>query len=106
MREDLIALLSTWISARHTEAQMFYIQYDLYSSSINVTGNQTTDLKESKPNISVPEVLLSLEGQIQMCTRSAKGRLNLSWTQLTEGRSRGVLSAPNPLLNQSASEQK
>lgn len=57
MQEDLITLLSTWISARHTEAQMFYIQYDLYPSSIKVTGNQTTDLKESAPSSSVPEVL-------------------------------------------------
>lgn len=106
MREDLIALPSTWISAQHTEAQMFYIQYDLYSSSIDVTGNQITDLKESKPNISVPEVLLSLEGQIQMCTRSAKGRLNLSWTQLTQGQSIRMLPATNPLLNQSVSGEK
>lgn len=58
MQEDLITLLSsTWLSAQHTEAQMFYIQSDLYSSSIKVTGNQTTDLKESAPNSSVPEVL-------------------------------------------------
>lgn len=106
MQEDLIALLSTWISARHAEAQMFYIQYDLYSSSINVTGNQTTDLKESKPNISVPEVLLSLEGQIQMCTRSAKGRLNLPWTRLTQGQSFHMPPATNLLLHQSASGEK
>lgn len=57
MQEHLITLLSTWISAPHTESQMFYIQYDLYSSAIKVTGNQTTDLKESAPNSSVPEVL-------------------------------------------------
>lgn len=57
MQDDLITLLSMWISARHTKPQMFYIQYDLYSSSLKVTGNQTTDLKESAPNSSVPEVL-------------------------------------------------
>lgn len=45
MQEHLITLLSTWISAQHTEAQMFYIQYYLYSSPIKITGNQTTDLK-------------------------------------------------------------
>lgn len=103
MQEDLIALLSTWISARHTEAWVFYIQYDLYSSSINVTGNQTTDLKERKPNISVPEVLLSLEGEIQMCIRLAKGRLNLSWTPLTQGQSIRMLPPAHPLRNLSPS---
>lgn len=77
MQEDLIALLSAWISARHAAAQMVYIHCDLYSSSINVTGNQTMELKESKLNISLPEVLSSLEGLIQMCTCSEKGRLTL-----------------------------
>lgn len=106
MQEDLIALLSTWIYAQHTEAQMFYIQYDLYSSSINVTGNWTSDLKESKPKVSVPEVLLSLEGQIQMCSSLAKSRLTLSWTQLTKGQSIRLLPATTPLLRQSASGEK
>lgn len=93
-----------WISTQHTEAQMVYIQYGLYSSSINVMGNQTTDLKESKPNM--PEVLLSLEGQIEMCTHSAKGRLNLSWTKLTQGQSMLMLSATNLLLSPLASGGK
>lgn len=74
MQEDLIALLSTWIYAQHTEAQMFYIQHDLYSSSVNVTGNRTSDLKESKPKVSVPEVQLSVEGQNQTCSPPAKGK--------------------------------
>lgn len=37
-----------------------------------------------------------------MCTLSAKGRLNLSWTQLTQSQSTHVLPAMNLLLQQSA----
>lgn len=86
MQEDLIALLSTWIFAQHAEAQMVYIHYDLYSNSISVTGNWTTDLKESKLNISVPGVLSSLGGQTQMYTCSAKGRLTaLNWADPRQG---------------------
>lgn len=86
MQEDLIALLSTWIFAQHTETQMVYIHCDLYSDSISVTGNWTTDLKESKLNISVPGVLSSLEGQIRMYTCSAKGKLTaLNWADPRQG---------------------